>query len=74
MKLYLLSRDNIFTCEYDEYDEKLIRAKTSKEARLIANESTGSEGKIWEDTKKVKVKEIKVTGKSGVIMTSYNAG
>jgi hypothetical protein len=72
MYLYLLKRKD--HPDYDEYDEKLVRANCPKHAREIANEETGDEGKIWTDSKKVSCHMVKSSGKYGVIIDSFNAG
>jgi len=72
MQLYLLTREE--TAYYDEYDSKLIRAKSQKQAREIANENVGDEGKIWDDKKLVKSTIIVNHGEVGVVIESFNAG
>lgn len=71
MRLYLLTRENH---DYDEYRAKLIRARTQKQARRIANEHVGSEGKIWENKELVKRTIIINEGTVGEIISSFNAG
>lgn len=70
MKLWHLFRtDDI---GYDEYEEKIISAKTEKRAREIANEQVGDEGKIW-DGETVKCELVKAT-EEGVYMSSFRSG
>ena len=71
MRLYLLTQE---AAHYDEYDSKLIRAKSQKQAREIANENVGDEGKIWGDKKLVKSTIIKNKGEVGVVIESFNTG
>ena len=71
MRLYLLTRTDGPT--YDAYEAKLIRAKSQKQAREIANIDTGDEGEIWVDKKQVKSTILKNKGRVGEIITSFNA-
>ena len=59
---------------YDSYYGKVIRAKSEKSARKLANENTGDEGKIWEDTNKVSCKIITVNGDEEIILIDFLAG
>jgi len=68
MRLYLLERED---GTYDEFDAKLIRAKSQRQARKIANESAGAEGEIWENKKRVDCTIITNKGAIGEIMASY---
>jgi hypothetical protein len=70
--IYLLTR--IGDTEYDEYDAKIIRAKTENEARYIANETTGDEGRIWDNATLVKCENIDSDGDACELLGSYNAG
>ena len=71
MRLYLLERDY---CGHDECDSKLIRARTQKQARRIANVEAGDEGKIWENKERVKCIVVTNEGAVGEIIASFNAG
>ena len=71
-RLWLLTR--IEYASYEEFDSKVVRASTSNEAREIANLNPGDEGKIWTDPKEVLCEILKTTGKSEVIIGSFNAG
>ncbi len=66
MPIYLLER----TAAADQYEHKakIIRAKSVKEARNIANDNCWVEGRIWNSLTKVKCMQIKVTGKSKEIL------
>ncbi len=68
MKLWLLYRDE---CDFDEYEKHLIRAKSQKRARQIANNISRDEGKIWEDKELVKCKQIKIEGKEEIIISDF---
>ncbi len=59
---------------YDEYDSKIVRAETGKQARLIANEHVGDEGLIWTDETKVKCERIENEGLAVELLASFNAG
>ena len=72
MKIYLLKR--IDGPDYDEYDEKVIRAKSEKQAREIANKNVGDEGQIWADKNLVVAEIVTAAGEPGVISDSFNAG
>jgi hypothetical protein len=71
MKIFILNRTD--SCGYDEYDSKVVVAKTAYRARKLANEHVGDEGQLWTDTKIVKCEQIK-TGFEHVILESFNAG
>ena len=73
MKLFLLETTSEQII-WDAYDKKFIRAKNEKEARRIANEQVGDEGKIWEDSDQVSCETITVNGESGIIVTDYCRG
>jgi hypothetical protein len=70
--IYLLTRSA--TTKYDEYDAKIVRASSEQEARILANESTGDDGKIWTDPKCVTCEPCQPDGASGVLLASFNAG
>lgn len=70
--LYLLKRTQ--APHYDEYDSKLVRADTEKEARDLANQSPGDEGRIWDDPSKVNCEIVSIHGKPEVVIDSFNAG
>lgn len=70
MPIYLLSRDE---CDYDEFDAKVVRAATEDQARVLANEHTGDEGKIWTDAEAVKCELVEAEGDPGVIAESFRA-
>ena len=71
MALYLLTRNG--KCDYDEYHEKVIRAGTESEARRIANDNVGDEGKIW-DSLAVDAEIVDPFGKPGEILGDFHAG
>lgn len=70
MNLYRLERKD--DVGYDEYEEKIVYAKTSSQARKIANEVVGDEGEIWTNIKLVSCKRIEK--KIGEVSSSYRAG
>ncbi len=72
MALYLLERKPKLV-GYDEFDAKLIRARSEIQARKIANENTGDEGKVWHQ-KGIKCTRVFVSGKEKEIIASFNAG
>ena len=51
MKVYILEQLNP---GWDQYEDKLVVAKTEKRARKLANISYGDEGPIWDDKTQVK--------------------
>lgn len=59
---------------YDEYLGKVIRAESEQEAREIANQDTGDEGKLWTDPTKVACSLVEPQGASGEILGAFNAG
>ena len=72
MRIYLLKR--IGDAGYDEYVEKVIRAKSQKQAREIANENVGDEGQVWTDKKLVVAEVVTPAGEAGVISEAFDAG
>ena len=70
--LYLLRQKG--SVEYDEYDSKLIRAKSEKEAREIASRHLGDEGSIWDEPEFVECVRVYSSGESMEIIASFNAG
>ena len=72
MAIYLLMQRSYVN--YDEYDGKVIRAKDETEARMLANEEVGDEGKIWNDENEVKCEHISGDGITCVILDSFRAG
>ena len=69
MKLFLLDNFNVTD---DECASQLIRAKTEKRARQIANTQTCDEGKIWENKKLVSCIRIFVRGEEQIIITDVH--
>ena len=65
MKFFLVTADKH---DYDEYDAFVIRAENHAEARMMAEKVAVHSGQKWS------AKEIKVEGKSEVILDSFNAG
>jgi hypothetical protein len=74
MPIYLLERSDDDDVDWDEYEAKIIRAKTVKEARSIANRHTGDEGCIWDNVIKVKCIQIPVCGESEELMGLFHPG
>ena len=72
MPLYLLKEKRLGP--YDSYDSHLIRAKDPKEARRIANIISADEGPIWGNPGLSSCRRIQEEGKSGIIISSFNAG
>jgi hypothetical protein len=74
MPIYLLERSDDEDVDWDEYEAKIIRAKTVKEARSIANRTTGMEGCIWDNVIRVTCTQIPVSGESEELMGLFIAG
>lgn len=68
MKIYLLTRKD--RIGYDEYDSKVVVAKTAKRARDLANEEQGDEGNVWINPKIVICKQVKMI--EGIVLSSFN--
>ncbi len=73
MKLFLLDRDED-NCNHDEIDSVLIRARSEKQARMLANSCHATEGRIWEDPELVSCEIVTAKGQPGIIMSSFLAG
>lgn len=67
--LYILKRD----ADHNEYNAMLIRAKSVKQARMIANSNCGDEGEIWCDEGKVSCKVVERKGNPEIVIESYNS-
>jgi hypothetical protein len=81
MKLYLLSKrsgeltraDDLWEFPYDKLSSIMVRAKTPKNARLIASTFCGDEGKdAWLLPKYSSIKCIKDEGLEGVIIQDFH--
>lgn len=70
--IYLLKR--LSDWDYEEYSDKVVRATSELEARKIANEEVGEEGKIWEDPTFVRCDEIDPNGPSKELLARFHAG
>tara|TARA_R110002074_G_C11963222_1_gene609840 strand:+ start:144 stop:359 length:216 start_codon:yes stop_codon:yes gene_type:complete len=70
--IYLLKR--LEDIGWDEYAAKVVRAESEKEARALANQNVGDEGKIWEYSTCVSCEEVDTQEYSAVILQSYKAG
>lgn len=70
--IYLLSRPGHI--DYDEYDSKVVRATSEREARALANAQVGDEGNIWEDSSEVNCEVVDPEGQPGVISSSFHVG
>lgn len=66
MKLYILTVER---CGYDEFDSVVVRAKDSRAAKKLVKVTyfKAHQGKI-------KARQVKVEGKPGVVLASFNAG
>lgn len=71
MNIFLLGRIN--ETWYDEYLGKVIVAENEAQAREMANDDVGDEGKVWTDATEVSCIEIDMS-KSAVILQSFHAG
>lgn len=72
MKLWLLKRTD--RIGYDECDGFVVRAKTETDARALAAEQAGDEGKdVWLSPA-VTCTELTAKGEPGIVLSSFNAG
>ncbi len=72
MTFYLLTRLNCVG--YDEFIAKVVKAQNHSTARMLANEQTGNEGRIWEDKDIVKCVKLSHAGKPEIVLADFNAG
>jgi len=72
MAIYLLVRTD--HTGYDEYDGRVICADSETQARAIANESVGNEGRMWDDLNRVTCEMVDPDGECGEVLASFNAG
>ena len=71
MNVYLLYRTD--SVGYEEYDAKVIIARTESEARELANVKTADEGPIWNDPTKVTCANLDLHV-ARVVLESFKAG
>lgn len=71
MNVYLLHR--LDSVGFDEYDAKVIIARTEGEARELANIKTADEGPIWNDPTKVACANLDMHV-ARVVLESLRAG
>jgi hypothetical protein len=72
MPLYILNRPEP-ECSFDELREVVVRAEDEGEARLLASEFRGDEGKaVWLDEKQTTCEKVPTRGKSVVICADYH--
>ena len=70
MPLYFLSRDK---GSYDELHAVVVRAKSEKEARVLASTYRGDEGfETWLDEKRSTCEKLQVRGKNQVICADFH--
>lgn len=72
MKLWLLDRRE--ECDWDEVACFVIRAETEEQARMMANEESSDEGKIWAEPDKVKCSELLPEGDAGIVVRDFKPG
>ena len=72
--MYLWLLKEVKEGSWDSYDSFLIRADCECKARVLANETHGSEGPIWVDSKASTCERISDKGKEEILISSYNAG
>jgi len=71
MNVYLLYR--LESVGYDEYEAKVIVARTDYEARSLANVKTADEGPIWNDPTKVACANLDLHV-ARVVLEAFKAG
>jgi len=69
MKVYFL--EIIGKVEYCQYEDMVVVASTSKEARKIAIENCRDEGSIWGNAKLTTCNAISLKGKAKFITGNY---
>lgn len=72
--LFLLIVKDEFDGGYDSYDAKVVSAASEEDARELANQKTGEEGKIWQDSSKVTCERLTDESCEGIVCASFNAG
>lgn len=70
--IYLLTRKD--DVDFDEFTGKVVRAENEAEARHIANQRIGDEGRIWCDPDVVVCEVIDPNGQSQPLLEAFNAG
>lgn len=75
LKLFIIEEKNEAGFGYDSYDSHVIIANNEDEVRKLASIRHGDEGaNAWLDLKLTEVSEIKISGESRIILSSFNAG
>lgn len=78
MFLYLLKRRNVTGYDYDHARSMVVAAVEPAQARRLASEECGDEGKApWLDAKAATLRRIGVAGpgvRAGVVLRDYNEG
>lgn len=73
MKLYMISRTE--DIGYDEYDSFVIAAESQEQARQIAADANGDEGRApWLDSTRSICREIDAKSEKGIVLRSFQAG
>lgn len=84
MKLWIL-KANKKVLDWDSFDSFVVKAQTERDAREIAQENGATEcdigtgynikrGPFWLESQYSSCKELKPTGKPGIVLGSFNAG
>jgi hypothetical protein len=73
MRLYLLRRDPLVVAR-GECRAKVVRACSELEARAIANQKTGEEGKLWDDVSQATCEVLTDLGPIREVIGDYDAG
>lgn len=72
MKLYLLTPIKDWLPWYDKCFGVVVRAKTVEQARELASESAGDEGKeVWFDATLTRCEELTNEGEPGRILVNF---
>ena len=75
MRIYLLKRRKQHNARYDEAMGFVVRAATVQEARAIASENAGDEGReMWMDANQTICTALVDTGKPGLILSDFLRG
>ena len=73
MAIFLITRTG--SVDYEEYRAFVIKAQDEDEARQIASETNGTEGRgQWLNPSFSKCEELKEDGVSEIICSDFNAG
>lgn len=72
MNFYLLELK--YNEDYDTVQAQVVRANSEEDARRVANQRVGDEGRVWENPDEVRCELLDPSGPVEIILRDYKAG